>query len=60
MREYEVVMYYTITQTVMADSEDEAIEAALDKTVTVDSFDYCECLNPEVMPTKFGSNNPDL
>lgn len=58
--EYEVVMYYTVTQTVMADSEDEAIEAAFDKNVTVDSFVYCESLDPDVRPTYYGSNNPDL
>lgn len=58
--EYEVVMYYTVTKTVQADSEEEAIDAAFDKDTPLEAFDYCECLDPEVTPTKFGSNNPDL
>ena len=57
---YEVQLYYIVSQTVSADSEEEALELALDKSPSLEDFEFCECLDPEVSPTKFGSNNPDL
>lgn len=58
--EYEVQVYYSVTQTVSAGSEEEAIELAFDIDFSLEDVYYCDFMDPDVRPAHHGSNNPDL